>query len=200
MVIVVLQFGNLPYGFRANTWLAPSILVESSSKCLSLPTEDERWGGNGGGHGRNDKYDYRQWSKDFSVLAKLPCKTEEERLIRDRKAFLLHSLFIDSSIFKAISLIRHLLISNKRSNSLQRDCRILHEETVGDLTIVVKRDLMDASVKLDEKVDGSRSLGMCTKDVSRRNVLKGVTSDESVVVRVRTQNLLYSLRYMFAIV
>ena len=120
-------------------------------------------------------------------MARLPCKTEEERLIRDRKAFLLHSLFVDTSIFKAVSIIHHIIDSNKHSNSLQEDGSVLHEENVGDLTIVVKRDLADASVKLEEKVDGSHFLGMCTKDVSRRNVLKGLTADENVVVRVRIQ-------------
>lgn len=121
-------------------------------------------------------------------MARIPCKTEEERLVRDRKAFLLHSLFIDTSIFKAVSLIRNLIDSNKHKSLLKEDAPILHEETIGDLSIVVKRDLKDASVKLEEKVDGSHFLRMCTNDVSRRNILKGLTADESVVVRVRILN------------
>ncbi|XP_073107409.1 protein REDUCED CHLOROPLAST COVERAGE 3 isoform X2 [Elaeis guineensis] len=179
------KFGNLPYGFRANTWLVPPVYVGSHSKCPSLPTEDENWGGNGGGHGRDDKYVGRRWATDFSVLAKIPCKTEDERLIRDRKAFLLHSLFVDTAILKAVSVIRHLMDSNislTASNGILHGS-IMHEEHIGDLSIIVKRDMPDASVKLEEKVDGSQLLQMCTKEVSSRNLLKGLTTDESVVVK-----------------
>ncbi|KAG1327898.1 Protein TSS [Cocos nucifera] len=179
------KFGNLPYGFRANTWLVPPVYVESHSKCPSLPTEDENWGGNGGGHGQDDKYVDRRWATDFSVLAKIPCKTEDERLMRDRKAFLLHSLFVDTAILKAVSVIRHLMDSNinlTASNGVLHGS-IMHEEHIGDLSIIVKRDMPDASMKLEEKVDGSQLLQMCTKEVSSRNLLKGLTADESVVVK-----------------
>lgn len=179
------KFGNLPYGFRANTWLVPPIYVESHSKCPSLPIEDETWGGNGGGHGRDGKYNCRRWATDFSVLAKIPCKTEDERLIRDRKAFLLHNLFVDTAILKAVSAIRHLMDSNinlTASDGVLHGSS-LHEECIGDLSIIVKRDVPDASMKLDEKVDGSQLLQMCTKDLSSRNLLKGLTADESVVVK-----------------
>ncbi|KAF2301376.1 hypothetical protein GH714_023396 [Hevea brasiliensis] len=73
------KFGNLPYGFRANTWLVPPPVAESPSNFPSLPAEDESWGGNGGGQGRNDEYDLRPWATDFAILASLPCKTEDER-------------------------------------------------------------------------------------------------------------------------
>ncbi|XP_038989066.1 protein TSS isoform X2 [Phoenix dactylifera] len=179
------KFGNLPYGFRANTWLVPPVCVESHSKCLLLPTEDENWGGNGGGHGRDGKYVDRRWATDFSVLAKIPCKTEDERQIRDRKAFLLHSLFVDTAILKAVSAIRHLMDSNINLTASNRVLQgsVMHEEHIGDLSIIVKRDMPDASVKLEEKVDGSQLLQMCTKEVSSRNLLKGLTADESVVVK-----------------
>nr|CAD1843397.1 unnamed protein product [Ananas comosus var. bracteatus] len=38
------KFGNLPYGFRANTWLVPPIAAQSPSTFPPLPTEDETWG------------------------------------------------------------------------------------------------------------------------------------------------------------
>ncbi|XP_073011236.1 protein REDUCED CHLOROPLAST COVERAGE 3 [Typha latifolia] len=174
------KFGNLPYGFRANTWLVPPIFVESSSKCPSLPIEDENWGGNGGGHGRDGKYDQRRWATEFSILARMPCKTEEERLVRDRKAFLLHSLFVDTAIFKAVSAIHCLIDSNLK---LTTSRGIIHEEQTGDLCIIIKRDPADASLKQDEKVDGSALLNMCPKDVALRNLLKGLTADESAVVK-----------------
>ncbi|KAJ6826468.1 protein TSS-like [Iris pallida] len=173
------KFGNLSYGFRANTWLVPPVFAESPSKCPLLPAEDEKWGGNGGGHGRNGKYDHRKWSKEFAVLARLPCKTEDERLTRDRKAFLLHNLFIDTAVVRAVSAIRRLIDSNA---SLE-DGRSSFEETVGDMIVVAKRDVADASTKRDEKVDGAQSLRMSNKDVSVRNILKGLAADESVVVQ-----------------
>ncbi|XP_077237978.1 protein REDUCED CHLOROPLAST COVERAGE 3-like [Tasmannia lanceolata] len=178
------KFGNLPYGFRANTWLVPPMVAECPSKSPPLPTEDENWGGNGGGQGQNGKYDYRPWAKEFSILASIPCKTEEERQIRDRKAFLLHSLFVDVSVFKAVSVIRHLVDCNTHSNispGISQDS-VLHEERVGDLSIVVKRDVADASLKLSEKINGSGEAGMSAKEVARRNLLKGVTADENVIV------------------
>lgn len=69
------QFGNLPYGFRANTWVVPPVIADNPSHFPPLPIEDENWGGNGGGQGRDGKHDHRQWAKEFSILAAMPCKT-----------------------------------------------------------------------------------------------------------------------------
>ncbi|XP_026454190.1 protein TSS-like isoform X1 [Papaver somniferum] len=171
------KFGNLPYGFRANTWLVPPTVQESQSKFPSFPTEDETWGGNGGGHGQDSKYDHRPWATEFSMLACLPCQTEDERLVRDRKAFLLHGIFVDVSVVKAVSAIRRLLDSNASSKNL------VHEDRVGDLHIVVKRDnvLVGRSL-LENKIDGNQTLCMSEKEVAQKNLLKGVTADESVVI------------------
>ncbi|KAK9282399.1 hypothetical protein L1049_005316 [Liquidambar formosana] len=178
------KFGNLPYGFRANTWLVPSSFVESPANFPSLPIEDETWGGNGGGQGRNGEYDLRPWATDFAILASLPCKSEEERVVRDRKAFLLHSLFVDVSIFKAVTSIRRVIDSNKKSEDTLNSHvgSILLEDRVGDLSIIVKRDAMDASLKSEKIINGSHSSSLSAKDIVQRNLLKGVTADESVVV------------------
>ncbi|KAF3651025.1 putative Cupredoxin superfamily protein [Capsicum annuum] len=176
------KFGNLPYGFRANTWLAPPSLVDTASNFTPLPVEDESWGGNGGGQGRNGEHDdLRSWATDFAVLAKLPCKTEEERVVRDRKAFLLHNLFLDVSIFKAVSAIYQVMDSTSRDTSNCAPGSVLSEDRIGDLSIIVKRDLGDASLK-EVKVIGSRDSNVSAEDVDRRNLLKGVTADESVVI------------------
>ncbi|KAK8349173.1 hypothetical protein V6Z12_A06G125100 [Gossypium hirsutum] len=159
------KFGNLPYGFRANTWLVPPPVAECPANFPSFPSEDEEWGGNGGGQGRNGEYDLRPWATDFSILASLPCKTEEERIIRDRKAFLLHSQFIDVSIFKA-----------------GHPDSVLHEHRTGDLSILVKHDSEDVKLECGVKVAGHQSSGMTTSEIARRNLLKGITADENVVV------------------
>ncbi|KAK9274864.1 hypothetical protein L1049_022118 [Liquidambar formosana] len=175
------KFGNLPYGFRSNTWVVPPVIAENPSLFPPLPMEDENWGGNGGGQGRDGKHDYRQWAKEFSILAAMPCKTAEERQIRDRKAFLLHSLFVDISVFKAIAVIKHLIDSDQHT-PIGPAASILLEERVGDLIIKVTRDMPDASIKLDGKNDGSQVLGLSQEELAQRNLLKGITADESATV------------------
>lgn len=177
------QFGNLPYGFRANTWAVPPIVADNPSLFQPLPMEDETWGGNGGGQGRDGKHDYRQWAKEFSILAAMPCKTAEERQVRDRKAFLLHSLFVDVSVYKAVEVIKHL-IGNSQWPTNASTTPISHKERIGDLLMCVTRDLPDASTKLDGKNDGSRVLGMSQEEVAKRNLFKGITADESATVHV----------------
>lgn len=179
------KFGNLPYGFRANTWLIPPIYVDPATKCPALPVEDENWGGDGGGSGRDGKYDRRRWSKDFSVLARMPCKTEEERVIRDRKAFLLHNLFVDTAIFRAASTIRRLINQSMNSTGPHggNHGSNVFDERIGDMHITVKKDEADASLKLEDKVDGVAFCPTGAMDITQRNLLKGLTSDESVVVK-----------------
>ncbi|KAJ0031429.1 hypothetical protein Pint_14324 [Pistacia integerrima] len=155
------KFGNLPYGFRANTWVVPPVVADNPAVFPPLPVEDENWGGSGGGQGRDVKHDNRQWAKEFAILAAMPCKTAEERQIRDRKAFLLHSLFVDVSLFKAVAAIKNLIDCNQ--NSLNDPATsISHEERVGDLVIKV--------------------LDISEEDLAQRNLLKGITADESATV------------------
>ncbi|GLT80465.1 hypothetical protein SLA2020_519030 [Shorea laevis] len=175
------KFGNLPYGFRANTWVVPPVAADNPLVFPPLPVEDENWGGNGGGQGRDGEHDNRQWAKEFAVLAAMPCKTAEERQIRDRKAFLLHSLFVDVSVFKAVAAIRNIIETNQQSVS-NPSSSISHEERVGDLIIKVTRDVPDASVKLDSKNDGTLVLGLSQEELARRNLLKGITADENATV------------------
>ncbi|KAG1326475.1 putative protein TSS [Cocos nucifera] len=178
------KFGNLPYGFRANTWVVPPIVADPPSNFPLLPTEDETWGGSGGGQGRDGKHDQRQWAKEFSMLAAMPCKTAEERQIRDRKAFLLHSVFVDVAVLKAVGVIQQLVVSHEHWNTVPNGPAdaILHREQIGDLKITVMRDKADASAKLDAKLDGSQTPGMSSKELAQRNLLKGITADESATV------------------
>lgn len=162
------KFGNLPYGFRANTWVVPPIVADNPSVFPPLPVEDENWGGNGGGQERGGRHDHRPWAREFAILAAMPCKTAEERQIRDRKAFLLHSLFVDVSVFKAVAAIKHITQSNPSSS-----IALAHEEQVGDLLIKVTKDIPDASTKVDRKNDGIQVLGLPQEELARRNLLKG---------------------------
>ncbi|CAI0422468.1 unnamed protein product [Linum tenue] len=170
-------FGNLPYGFRSNTWLVPPSVVESPSKFAPLPAEDDSWGGSGGGLGQNGMHDLRPWATEFAILARLPCKTEEERLVRDRKAFLLHNLFVDVSIHKATRAIHQIIDSNIRAKD-----RVLFEERVGDLLVVVINDETDESLKSSLKVNVDRLSNTSAKEVDQKNLLKGLTADESVII------------------
>ncbi|XWS46230.1 hypothetical protein CRYUN_Cryun14cG0046600 [Craigia yunnanensis] len=172
------KFGNLPYGFRANTWLIPPIAAQSPSNFLPLPMEDETWGGNGGGLGRDGKSDLIPWANEFSFLASMPCKTAEERQIRDRKAFLLHSLFVDVAILRALKAVKHVMGKLNPSCSV-KNCETLYTERVGDLNIMVMKDASNASCKVDAKIDGIQAIGVDQKNLLERNLLKGITADEN---------------------
>lgn len=179
------QFGNLPYGLRTNTWLVPPSVSESSSTFSALPTEDENWGGNGGGQGGDGEYDLRPWAAEFYVLATLPCKTEEERVIRDKKAFLLHNQFIDVSVRRAIRAICDVIDTNQHTSGTSDfpAGSILLENRVGDLSIVVKRDIASLDLK-PEATFQNEAFPLSSEELGERNLLKGITADESVIVHV----------------
>ncbi|TKW31673.1 hypothetical protein SEVIR_2G121000v4 [Setaria viridis] len=188
------KFGNFPYGFRANTWLVPPIAAQSPSTFPPLPAEDETWGGSGGGWGRDGKSDMLPWADEFLYLTSMPCKTAEEREIRDRRAFLLHSLFVDVAIFRAIAAVRHVMESTEISASTKVD-EVLYSETVGNFSITVTRDSSDASCKLDTKIDGSQATGMDSKNLAERNLLKGITADENTAAHDVDSLGIINLRY-----
>ncbi|KAL9254531.1 REDUCED CHLOROPLAST COVERAGE 1-like protein [Drosera capensis] len=172
------KFGNLPYGFRANTWLISPAAAQSPATFPPLPVEDEIWGGHGGGWGRDGRSDLIPWANEFQLVAAMPCKTAEDRQIRDRKAFLVRSLFVDVAIFRAVSTLENLMKKSSLSNSDVYD-EILHTERVGDLYITVMRDARHANCKVDTKIDGLRATGLEQKALVERNILKGITADEN---------------------
>lgn len=183
-IYYLFQFGNLPYGFRANTWLVPPSIAKSPSNFIPLPAEDENWGGNGGGQGRDGEYDLRPWATEFAIVTRLPCKTEEERVVRDRKAFLLHNQFVDVAILKATRAIRNMIDCNSDIKDKNN-----YEERVGDLSIMIKRDAADVSLKCETKIHGCQLANIPAEEVAQRNLLKGITADENVVVHVITSFL-----------
>jgi len=145
--------------------------------------EDETWGGNGGSLGKDGKYDLIPWAKEFSLIASMPCKTAEERQIRDRKAFLLHSLFVDVSIFRAIRAVKHVMEEPNFSCSVVEN-NVVYTERVGDLSIKVLKNGSVASCKIDTKIDGVEATGVNQKDLIERNLLKGITADENTAAHV----------------
>lgn len=179
-----MQFGNLPYGFRANTWLIPPVAAVSPSLFPALPIEDEKWGGNGGGLGRDGKSDFLPYANELTFLASMPCKTPEERQIRDRRAFLLHSLFVDVAIFRAISAVQHVMRKPELAH-LAVNYESIYTEKVGDLIISIVKDASNASCKLDTKIDGIQATGVNTEKLIERNLLKGITADENTAAHVR---------------
>ncbi|KAF3654163.1 putative O-acyltransferase WSD1-like isoform 1 [Capsicum annuum] len=172
------KFGNLPYGFRANTWLIPPVAAQLPAIFPPLPVEDENWGANGGGLGRDGKFDLLPYANEFLNVASMPCKTTEERQIRDRKAFLLHSLFVDVAILRAISAVKHVMEKVKPAHC-NSNGEIILTESVGDLSIFVTKDASNASSKVDTKIDGFQATGIAMKNLMERNLLKGITADEN---------------------
>ncbi|EPS62982.1 hypothetical protein M569_11806, partial [Genlisea aurea] len=188
------KFGNLPFGFRANTWLIPPSAALSPSSFPPLPTEDESWGGNGGSQARNGKSDLLPFANELLFIASMPCKTAEERQIRDRKAFLLHSLLVDVAIFRAIKAIKHVMGTPKLAQSIANSCTV-YTEQVGDLSIVVTKDATNASCKVDTKIDGHRAVGFDMKKLGERNLLKGITADENTAAHDISTLGVVTMRY-----
>ncbi|KAJ0965739.1 hypothetical protein J5N97_026877 [Dioscorea zingiberensis] len=171
-----IDFGNLPYGFRANTWVVPPLAADSPSVFPPLPIEDENWGGNGGGQGKDGKHDKRQWAREFSILAAMPCKTAEERQIRDRKAFLVHSLFVDVAVLRLLrgysepylpkSLRMLLHKSTSQSSGLSPHTHCTDDEDLQTARSLVQKVLADSLMKLEEAAPKQRKsirweLGAC---------------------------------------
>ncbi|KAK9749509.1 hypothetical protein RND81_02G130700 [Saponaria officinalis] len=188
------KFGNLPYGFRANTWLVPPSTTQFLSTFLPLPVEDESWGGTGGGWGRNGISDLIPWGNEFRFVASMPCKTPEERQIRDRKAFLIHSLFVDVAIFRAVSTLQHVLEKIDLNHVAASD-EFLYAENVRDLNITVMKDVPLASCKLDTKIDGLHATGLDQRTLTQRNLLKGITADENTAAHDISSLGSVNLRY-----
>lgn len=160
--------------------------------------EDETWGGDGGGFRRDDKSDLLPWANEFLFVASMPCKTAEERQIRDRKAFILHSLFVDVAIFRGISSVQHIMEKTSLNGSDVKD--ETYTERVGDLSITVMRDALNASCKLDTKIDGTHTTGVEQNKLDERNLLKGITADENTAAHVRTSLNFYCLENYMALV
>ncbi|KAA8520744.1 hypothetical protein F0562_014984 [Nyssa sinensis] len=188
------KFGNLPYGFRANTWLIPPIAAQLPSIFPLLPVEDETWGGNGGGLGRDGKSDLLPWANEFLFLASMPCKTAEERQIRDRKAFVLHSLFVDVATFRAILAMQHVMGNLELTHSAENS-KVIYAERIGDLSITVLKDASNASCKVDTKIDGIQATGIDKKTLVERNLLKGITADENTAAHDIATLGVVNLRY-----
>eukprot|EP00897_Mesotaenium_endlicherianum_P009525 jgi/Mesen1/8600/ME000005S08562 len=201
------KFGNAPYGFRSNTWLVPPLAAANPSSFPQLPAEDPAWGGDGGGQGKaGEKSCLRDWGRDFSVIAKLPCKTAEERLGRDKKAFLLHSLFVDLAVRRAVQAIdeadlaagcsdggdggKEPASANDASTSLDHMSpsapgdapQHVHALERDNLRIVVTRDAPNASARTTMKIDADPFDSVAGDEQARRSLLKGITANESTAV------------------
>lgn len=109
---------------------------------------------------------------------------------------MLHNLFLDVSIFKAVSAIQKVIDSSKVSTpNCVRDS-VLYEDRIGDLYITVKRDATDASHK-EVKIIGMKSFNESAEEVAQRNLLKGITADESVVAHVSGLTTNLKLVYIY---
>ncbi|CAK9252508.1 unnamed protein product, partial [Sphagnum jensenii] len=176
------KFGNLPFGFRANTWVVPAIAAEAPSIFPPLPVEDETWGGDGGGKGREKEGITSPWALDFAILTAMPCKTPEERQTHGHKVFLHHNMFIEVAVTQARDLIQEVLERAAQRAATPDLDGILHLDTRCNLRFTVHRDIRDASKKLVMKVNSSQAPSLSSSDVAEKNLLKGITADESTAI------------------
>lgn len=134
----------------------------------------------------------------------MPCKTAEDRQVRDRKAFLLHSIFVDVSIFRAIKAVQHVMAKPDLTCSTASS-DVLYTERVGDLNVTVTKDVNNASCKVDTKIDGIQATGVDKNNLAQRNLLKGITADENTAAHVSCclnsvvdqSFFIYSRRFLF---
>lgn len=169
-----------------------------------LPTEDENWGGNGGGQGKDLKCRARPWSREFAILAAMPCKTTEERQLRDKKAFILHNMFVDVAVTEATAAIEHADELRSRGevvipDEMSQD--VIYEKEVVGLKIGVTRDIGDASNKIEIRLNGSSAHEKVPEDVlAEKNLLKGITADESTTVHVSLGSILTDVSTLVTLV
>lgn len=183
-----LQFGNTPYGFRSNTWLVPPPAALNPSQFPPLPAENSNWGGSGGGQlPPKGEEKVQNWAKEFAIIAKMPAVTWEDRVVRDRKAFLLHSLFLDCAIRKAVEAIqkctqgKHGKLQGKLLESEGQ--RVVLKEHGDGFEVQVTQEAVNAAkgggVKLEESLEAEKSL------------IKGLTANESTAVQVGVPYLFF---------
>lgn len=117
----------------------------------------------------------------------MPHKTPEERQVRDRKVFLLHSLFIDHAILRGVESIRRVVMGNvKTIQEKEGMMTVVYSEEIGDLNITVMKDTTNGSYKVDTKIDGSRTTGIVdATNLLQRNLVKGITADENTAANVK---------------
>lgn len=63
-------------------------------------------------------------------------------------------------------------------------------EEKGRIKFSVRRDASDASKKLELRIGASQFQGLGESDIARRNLLKGVTANESTTIHVNKSSLL----------
>jgi hypothetical protein len=62
---------------------------------------------------------------------------------------------------------------------------ILHLDTRCNLRFTVHRDIKVASKKLVMKIDSSQATSLSSSEVAEKNLLKGITADESTTIHVK---------------
>eukprot|EP00898_Chlorokybus_atmophyticus_P003122 jgi/Chlat1/3810/Chrsp259S03937 len=162
------RFGNIPVGLRANTWVVPPSFADTPGSPQPLPLEDMEMGGDGGGgcfSGRNsDALGVEQdrfWRAELELIASMPGATPEERLIRDRRLFLVHSAFVETALRRACALIDEV----ERAQSADES-----ELTTHGMRLTVAREPSTPPV-------GGSAAPLAG------NVLKGLTADEHTQVQ-----------------
>eukprot|EP00271_Cylindrocystis_brebissonii_P010218 TRINITY_DN26344_c0_g1_i1.p1 TRINITY_DN26344_c0_g1~~TRINITY_DN26344_c0_g1_i1.p1 ORF type:complete len:2692 (-),score=551.04 TRINITY_DN26344_c0_g1_i1:1086-9161(-) len=186
------KFGNTPIGFRSNTWVVPPPAAGDPRTFPPLPVEDEAWGGSGGGQGRPGEGPKRNWARDLRVLAKMPCETLDERLRRDRLAFLVHNALADTAIRWGVSAIEDCVMrelaatgTESVSGNSAADTSFAPTSKVvegGQLQITVVKDSINASVRVARKLDVDPERGLSPEAIAEKGLLKGLTANESTAV------------------
>lgn len=180
-------WGNIPAGLRSNTWLVPPGVVgdnttdidQNRNTLLPLPIEDPVWNGNDGGHYRqfcvapnNEIIHQRDWRQDFQRIAMMNGDNCNDRILRDRRCFLLHQLFTDAAGIHGTNLIIERMESGANFAKTIDNMNI----TITPAEPILRRPLHNCNIQASDSDTASTSS-------SEEELLSGLTSDENTVAQ-----------------
>ncbi|KAJ1429488.1 Tetratricopeptide-like helical domain superfamily [Sesbania bispinosa] len=142
------KFGNLPYGFRANTWLVPPIAAQSPSLFSSSSCGDETWGGNA-----QKKVKQVRDRKHFAphLRLHLHSTTQPENNKQMNQIQMFESEEVGGSHAFVEKLIKESLAKLRKRNQSMQDLTDLSQKYYMDVAI-------PKLVKLSEKLSHVQSL------------------------------------------
>lgn len=167
------------------------------------------WGGDGGGFiarcgrmgggakGVAEVTMALDWAAEFESVAKMACGNEGERGVRDRKAFTLHNRFVDTAVSAAVWAIEECDFGFDPDADVAEataDAAGARVTRVGNLRMSVTKDSEQAGRGRAEggvgiKIEVHPSTSLFSEELAERNLLKGMTANESTACHVRNRPL-----------
>ena len=160
------------------------------------------------------------WAAEFESVAKMACGSEGERGVRDRRAFTLHNRFVDTAVSAAVRAIEECDFgfdldadvaeasadvaevnddgaeANDDVAGADADVANARVTRVGNLRMSVTKDSEQAGRGRAKggvgiKIEVHPSTSLFSEELAERNLLKGMTANESTACHVRNRPLCF---------